>query len=208
MKQLLITFFILLTSCVSTPDINQNKPQLVSLIPTNISEDEKSTQRDIIGTLYKSTCVNNDACQWNYNFELDPCEKQSGIYCKNGYVTGISIAGHLQGNIPPDLSKLKHLNRLELNGNRLSGSIPPELGSITTLQYLHFGGNQLSGSIPPELGNLALLETLGLNNNKLSGHIPKELGKLRLLRQLTLENNTLTGSIPRALGNKIGRAHV
>ena len=52
------------------------------------------------------------------------------------------------GSIPPSLSRLKGLRRLNLTSNRLSGTIPNELGDMSGLQELYLSRNDLTGTIP------------------------------------------------------------
>ncbi len=106
----------------------------------------------------------------------------------------------LSGEIPPELGRLTNLQSLSLWGNELSGGIPPELGGLTNLQSLSLGGNELSGRIPPELAGLTHLQSLDLGRNKLTGGIPPELGGLTNLQRLYLGLNKLSGGIPPELG--------
>ena len=92
----------------------------------------------------------------------------------------------LTGSIPPELSGMKNLRRLNLSRNDFSGSIPAELGSISTLTKLDLSENLLTGSIPAELGNLSALTDLILSCDKsnrsnyagLTGSIPTQIGNL------------------------------
>ncbi len=68
-------------------------------------------------------------------------------------------------HIPPQISKLKHLELLDLSSNRLH-TIPPELGMLTSLKELYLFDNSLT-TIPPELGTLHQLQTLGIEGNPL-----------------------------------------
>ena len=110
---------------------------------------------------------------------------------------------NLSGTIPPELSDLTALTKLDFSGNQLSGTIPAELSNLTALTYLSLGGNQLSGTIPSELSNLTALTNLYLGNNQLRGIIPSELGNLTALTHLDLGNNQLNGPIPPELGNLV-----
>jgi hypothetical protein len=97
---------------------------------------------------------------------------------------------------------LTQLLSLELRNNQLGGRIP-DLSPLKSLRNLELEGNMLADSIPTTLGDLPSLFTLTLNDNQLFGSIPSELGKLRNLIVLTLSNNKLTGSIPTSLGNLV-----
>ncbi|KAH9929598.1 uncharacterized protein BXZ73DRAFT_102125 [Epithele typhae] len=67
--------------------------------------------------------------------------------------------------IPPQISKLRHLELLDLSGNHLE-SIPPELGMLTSLKELYLFDNALR-KLPHELGTLHQLQTLGVEGNPL-----------------------------------------
>ena len=130
----------------------------------------------------------------------------------SGRVVGLDLGGNdenfpevvshgLSGPIPPELSNLSGLTRLDLAYNHLTGPIPPQLGNLTNLLDLNLDGNDLTGSIPAELGKLPDLSFLLLRQNRLTGRIPPELGSLASLRSLRLSDNSLTGPIPAELGS-------
>ncbi len=123
----------------------------------------------------------------------------------NGQVLSIVLYNNgLEGEIPPALGNLAHLETLWLGDNALSGRIPPELGELDRLKSLWLGGNALTGGIPVQLGKLRRLESLWLDRNALSGDIPRTLGWLSRLESLSLDGNELTGDIPPELGD-LGR---
>jgi Leucine-rich repeat (LRR) protein len=126
-----------------------------------------------------------------------------GVTVSNGDINLLLLSNNnLIGTIPPALSQLSQLVRLQLNGNSgLTGSIPSSLGSLSKLQYLYLYSTQLSGSIPAELGNLSSMINLNLQANQLTGSIPSSLGSLTNLTTLSLNNNLLSGPIPAELGN-------
>ena len=68
-------------------------------------------------------------------------------------------------SVPPEISKLRHLELLDLSGNGLS-SLPPELGMLTQLKELYLFDNHLT-TIPPQFGSLHQLQTLGIEGNPL-----------------------------------------
>ncbi|KAI0081942.1 hypothetical protein K474DRAFT_1655835 [Panus rudis PR-1116 ss-1] len=67
--------------------------------------------------------------------------------------------------IPPEITRLQHLELLDLSGNNLV-SVPPELGMLTTLKELYLFDNHLT-TLPGELGSLHRLQTLGIEGNPL-----------------------------------------
>lgn len=68
--------------------------------------------------------------------------------------------------IPPEISKLKHLELLDLSGNILQ-AVPPELGMVTTLKELYLFDNHIV-TLPYELGSLHQLQTLGIEGNPIN----------------------------------------
>lgn len=84
---------------------------------------------------------------------------------------------NVTGPIPQSFSKLKRLERLELDGNSLTGPIPTFLGQLKKLSYLNVSHNSLTGSIP---ALPAALTTFDVSYNQLCGIIPdgvKKFGK-------------------------------
>ncbi|GLB37012.1 putative glucose-repressible alcohol dehydrogenase transcriptional effector [Lyophyllum shimeji] len=72
-------------------------------------------------------------------------------------------------SIPPEISKLRHLELLDLSGNSLT-TIAPELGMLTQLKELYLFDNHIS-TIPPELGTLHQLKTIGVEGNPLDASL-------------------------------------
>ncbi|KAK1324371.1 hypothetical protein QJS10_CPA01g00597 [Acorus calamus] len=115
----------------------------------------------------------------------DPCVPQqhpwSGADCQfiggSWVIDGLGLDNQgLRGVLPSVISKLHHLQTINLSGNSIHGSIPTSLGSIASLQILDLSYNLLNGSIPESLGQLTSLRILNLNGNFLSGKVPSTLG--------------------------------
>ncbi|CAK9181844.1 unnamed protein product [Ilex paraguariensis] len=117
----------------------------------------------------------------------DPCVPQqhpwSGADCQfdntssKWVIDGLGLDNQgLTGFLPNDISRLGHLQNINLSGNRIHGSIPSSLGTIASLQMLDLSYNFFNGSIPESLGQLTLLRILNLNSNSLSGRVPATLG--------------------------------
>ncbi|CAL9158986.1 unnamed protein product [Musa hybrid cultivar] len=95
------------------------------------------------------------------------------------------------------ISKLTHLEELELAGNNLGGKLPASLGNLSVnLSEIDLRGNHIQGMIPSEISKLSMLNWLDLSNNLLSGTIPLEVVLLPNLERLWLSNNSLSGEIP------------
>jgi Leucine-rich repeat (LRR) protein len=104
-----------------------------------------------------------------------------GIQCdKNNCVDDIRIGSNeLSGTIVPELSFLRAVTYLSLDGNDLKGTIPPELGSLKQLHFMDLRFNDLEGTIPEALGYPPDLGTLDLVHNKLCGTLPKSLDHVK-----------------------------
>jgi len=72
-------------------------------------------------------------------------------------------------SIPPEISKLRHLELLDLSGNNLT-SLAPELGMLTQLKELYLFDNHIT-TIPSEFGSLHQLQTLGVEGNPLDASL-------------------------------------
>ncbi|XAR66488.1 Non-specific serine/threonine protein kinase [Bertholletia excelsa] len=128
-----------------------------------------------------------------FGWNGDPCVPQqhpwSGADChfdrksSKWVIDGLGLDNQgLRGFLLNDISKLRHLQSINLSGNSIQGSIPPSLGMITSLEILDLSYNFFNGSIPESLGQLVSLRRLNLNGNSLSGKVPAALGE-RLLHR-------------------------
>ncbi len=142
--------------------------------------------------LYHSAGGENWLDQEGWLNNNNPC-KWSGVGCKNGNVTTLSLLKNQLSGTIPDFSRLKKLETLSLWGNQLSGAIP-NLSQLRDLGWIDLSNNQLSGTIP-DLSQLKNLKRFILPNNQLSRTIPN-LSQLKKLEKLSLLNNRLSGMIP------------
>ncbi|KAL5730479.1 Receptor-like protein 4 [Ranunculus cassubicifolius] len=133
----------------------------------------------------------------------DPCVPQqhpwSGVDCQfdkkagTWVIDGLGLDNQgLRGFLPNDISKLRHLQSINLSGNSIQGAIPVTLGNITSLETLDLSFNEFNGSIPESLGQLTSLQRLNLNSNFLSGKVPATLGG-RLVHRASFNFTTNSG---------------
>ena len=197
--------------------------------PANYTHQDGTTGLETAGN-WLVDCV--DICQWE-GIVCGPLSNDNPLAagvsdyqppCHS--VTSIDLTDkNLSGTLPSELSRMKHLQRLNLNNNKLHGTIPTTYGNFENLQFLDLGENKLTGLIPHQLENLApTLQELwleknafegpldyalmrltncrfmDLSENKLTGTIPPEIGQLTSLESLFLEDNQLTGTIVSELG--------
>nr|XP_043623896.1 receptor-like protein 4 [Erigeron canadensis] len=141
-----------------------------------------------------------------FGWNGDPCVPQqhpwSGVDCQfdsakvKWFIDGLGLDNQgLRGSLPDDISKLSHLQHMNLSENSIQGHIPSSLGNIASLEVLDLSYNFFNGSIPESLGGLTSVRILNLNGNSLSGKVPAALGG-RLLHRASFnftDNRGLCG---------------
>ncbi|KAI3718965.1 hypothetical protein L6452_19850 [Arctium lappa] len=141
-----------------------------------------------------------------FGWNGDPCVPQqhpwSGVDCQfdsaksKWVIDGLGLDNQgLRGFLPADISKLSHLQNMNLSENSIQGDIPSSLGTIASLEVLDLSYNFFNGSIPESLGGLTSVRILNLNGNALTGRVPAELGG-RLLHRASFnftDNRGLCG---------------
>ncbi|CAH8326804.1 unnamed protein product [Eruca vesicaria subsp. sativa] len=108
---------------------------------------------------------------------------------------------YLTGTIPMEWASLQYLTSISVCANRLTGNLPPGLQNFKNLTYLSVEANQFSGTIPDELGNVTSLTTLHLASNNFTGNLPSTLARLVNLEDVRVCDNDFTGVIPEFIGN-------
>lgn len=96
--------------------------------------------------------------------------------------------------IPSDLVKFVHLERLDLSLNKLVGPIPTSLFSLSSIQYLNLANNQFSGALPANLSCTTKLSFVDVSNNLLIGRLPSCIGTSSANRTVISMWNCLTNS--------------
>ncbi|XVF18361.1 hypothetical protein REPUB_Repub11eG0014800 [Reevesia pubescens] len=102
---------------------------------------------------------------------------------------------HIGGNLPRDFGViLKNVTHFNLSKNSFEGELPPSISGMTMLKKLDLSFNNFSGEFP--IAN-SFLTDLILSNNNFRGEIFSTYlnwSNVRL-RELKLENNQFTGSL-------------
>ncbi|KAJ6498967.1 glucose-repressible alcohol dehydrogenase transcriptional effector [Mycena sanguinolenta] len=91
------------------------------------------------------------------------------------FLTCLYLNHNALTSVPPEISKLRHLELLDLSGNNLT-SVPVEIGLMISLKELFFFDNHLT-TIPPEYGTLHRLKTLGIEGNPMDAQLKALLQK-------------------------------
>jgi len=147
------------------------------------------------GGLNVSWINSTDCCQWE------------GIFCSTGGVVTDVLLGSkgLKGRIPPSLSNLTGLLRLNLSRNSLEGSLPAELLFSNSILVLDVSFNYLSGPLQErrQSSNSGLpLQVLNISSNFFKGQFPSTtLEVMKNLVALNASNNTFTGLMPSSVCN-------
>ncbi|KAL3839745.1 hypothetical protein ACJIZ3_024336 [Penstemon smallii] len=102
------------------------------------------------------------------------------------------------------ITQCTNLKLIYLSSNDFSGEIPPEISSLHRLLRLDLSNNNLNGPIPIQITKLSKLLTLHLQNNEISGKVPDFLDSLPKLKELNLSNNELYGTLPKSLISRYG----
>ena len=96
------------------------------------------------------------------------------------------VACDLQGNIV----------ELLLESKAFSGPIPPSISALTALKKLQLGTNQMNGTLPAGIFASRELEELGLSHNYFTGSLPCMSHLEPKLKKLVLSQNHFTGPLP------------
>mmetsp|Transcript_5864 Transcript_5864/g.18920 ORF Transcript_5864/g.18920 Transcript_5864/m.18920 type:complete len:3255 (-) Transcript_5864:1891-11655(-) len=100
----------------------------------------------------------------------------------------VSMPSNLLDCIPPVMSCLANMTRLDLSGNQLA-RLSPAMAAWRCLRHLNLTSNKLV-ELPTSLGMLTDLETLHIANNQLTW-LPAETTRLVRLREALLDHNRL-----------------
>nr|GMC85057.1 receptor-like protein 12 [Ipomoea batatas] len=118
----------------------------------------------------------------------------------NSSLAGIDLSNNqLDGLIPQSISKLVHVEVLNLASNNFSGEVLTEIFlNIKNLSVLNLQSNKFNGTIPPWIFCIPFLYELDLSQNQFTGNLP-EISCKSSLSKLDLSNNQLDGLIPHSI---------
>ena len=111
-------------------------------------------------------------------------------------------SNRFSGEVPTAFPQ--YIEILALGGNKFSGALPLNLTKLRNLQRLELQDNYISGELPNFLFHISHLQVLILRNNSLQGLIPKTISNLKYFQILDLSSNNLTGEIPIGFVNLAG----
>ncbi|KAK7859153.1 putative leucine-rich repeat receptor-like serine/threonine-protein kinase At2g14440 [Quercus suber] len=152
----------------------------------------RTATRDVIGLSRVKDSLKNPPLVWNGDPCMPRQYSWSGITCSYGpriRVISLNLTSMgLSGSLSPSIVNMTALTNIWLGNNSLTGPIP-DLSSLKMLETLHLEGNQFSGSIPSSLGDIKGLRELFLQNNNLTGTVPNNLKDKPGLNLRTSGNN-------------------
>lgn len=98
--------------------------------------------------------------------------------------------------LPKEISKLKHLKMVLINGERLK-SLPPIIWKLKNIEFLAISTFKLK-EVPPEIWNLTTLRTLVIRSRKIET-LPVGIGMLKNLKKLSIHSESLR-TLPKDIG--------
>lgn len=138
----------------------------------------RTLTRDVIALSALKNSLTNVPVDWEGDPCLPAGHSWTGITCSQGSRIRVTIlnltSSGLGGSLSPRIANLTALTHIWLGNNNISGSIP-DLSSLKLLSSLHLEGNKLNGTIPESLASLKNLSEIFLQNNELSGKVPEGL---------------------------------
>ncbi len=126
------------------------------------------SEKKALETLYKSTRGEN----WNDPWDLSkPVSDWYGVTVENGHVEEIILkAEDLDGSIPEGiLGALPYLKILDLGGNKkLTGKVPNDITALKQLEALSLNGTSFTGKMPniETLNRLSVIDISMINTKK------------------------------------------
>jgi len=140
-----------------------------------------------------------DYCLWTGYSSTPAGSFIKGVECdENGYVIGLDLSNNnlKSRNIPTEIQRLLHLEKLHLQHNQLGGNIP-DLSMTFAMKSIGLMDTGITGSIPDWIGtSWKSLTTLGLSKNvDMHSTIPTSFTNLIHMEILALDGMNLKGNI-------------
>ncbi|ETR71102.1 MAG: hypothetical protein OMM_02742 [Candidatus Magnetoglobus multicellularis str. Araruama] len=159
-------------------------------------------ERRILVDLYNNT----QGTQWRWQMHwLDPQVNEYywyGVTVPDNHVTLLQLPENLlDGNLPPDIDRLAHLQQMDLASNKITGKLPHTITCLKNLRHLDLSNNQIADTLPGDLGSLNQLTHLFMNHNAFYGSIPQSIGDIQSLKYFNLSHNQLIGNLPNTFKN-------
>ncbi|WP_338768352.1 T9SS type B sorting domain-containing protein [Bernardetia sp. ABR2-2B] len=101
--------------------------------------------------------------------------------------------------LPRSLYNLSKLTYLDISNNEYKLYISTQISKLKNLQTLLLQNNKLIGELPPSIADLSKLVNCNLSNNSLEGKIPIRLYYLSTLKILILARNKFEDTLPTGL---------
>ncbi|KAJ0728227.1 putative transferase, protein kinase RLK-Pelle-LRR-IX family [Helianthus annuus] len=178
-------------------NLNSLHTILIIILSSLLIHAHSQTDAEVMFSLKKA--LNPPNLDWS---DPDPCKWAHVVCSDDNRVTRIQI-GHqnLQGTLPPTLSNLTQLERLELQWNNISGPLPG-LNGLASLQVLMISNNMFT-SIPNDFfTGMSSLQSLELDNNPFAKWvIPESLKDASTLQNFSAVNANIMGTIPEFFGS-------
>ena len=115
-------------------------------------------------------------------------------------VTEFDLSNNLLPGLPPTVSRLQTLRKLNLSSNQIR-ELPPEICQLTGLEALEVKHNLMKG-LPNKFGRLKSLKALNLSSNQFE-QFPGQLCELEALRELRIGANFIS-HLPPTIGKLKG----
>ena len=136
---------------------------LLLVLSNSAFADIIKSEKEVLIELYNATNGN----EWNRPWDLNaPIETWEGVTVIDGHVVEIYLMNNnLDGTIPKEIGKLKHLRVLNLHHNELKGTVPESVGKLPRLTNLVLSINHLEGDVPSTLKALSTIENINITLN-------------------------------------------
>ncbi|KAG9457920.1 hypothetical protein H6P81_002428 [Aristolochia fimbriata] len=153
----------------------------------------RTVTRDVIALEKLKKGLQNLPLDWSGDPCFPHNYAWTGVICSdrpNGRIVALNLSNMgVSGSLSPSIANLTALTDIMLGHNNLTGPIP-DLSKLKRLERLHLQGNNFTGEIPSSLAAIESLHEVFLQNNNLTGQIPRSLlAKPGLLLQTSPGNN-------------------